>query len=80
MALKQCSHSDFKKSDVEREFFIVEGPKSQSISLEKISKKKKSKKEIRNARQQNGGTLIKDLMNGMGLIMIGKELRELKRE
>ncbi|XP_027936552.1 ATPase ARSA1-like [Vigna unguiculata] len=54
----------------------VEGPDYPLFALE--INPEKSREEFRNAAQKNGGTGVKDFMDGMGLGMIADQLGELK--
>ncbi|KAM6582736.1 hypothetical protein CsatB_009738 [Cannabis sativa] len=54
----------------------VEGPDSPLFALE--INPEKAREEFRTAAQNNGGTGVKDLMDGMGLGMIAEQLGELK--
>ncbi|KAF5729491.1 putative arsenical pump-driving atpase [Tripterygium wilfordii] len=54
----------------------VEGPDSPLFALE--INPEKAREEFRNASQKNGGTGVKDFMDGMGLGMIVEQLGELK--
>ncbi|CAJ1976738.1 unnamed protein product [Sphenostylis stenocarpa] len=54
----------------------VEGPDFPLFALE--INPEKSREEFRNASQKNGGTGVKDFMDGMGLGMIADQLGELK--
>ncbi|WCJ19305.1 ATPase GET3B [Euphorbia peplus] len=54
----------------------VEGPDSPLYALE--INPEKSKEEFRAATQTNGGTGVKDFMDGMGLGMLAEQLGELK--
>ncbi|KAK7279630.1 hypothetical protein RJT34_24685 [Clitoria ternatea] len=54
----------------------VEGPDFPLFALE--INPEKAREEFRNATQKNGGTGVKDLMDGMGLGMIVDQLGELK--
>ncbi|GMY09252.1 ATPase GET3B-like [Fagus crenata] len=54
----------------------VEGPDSPLFALE--INPEKAKEEFRSAAQKNGGTGVKDFMNGMGLGMLADQLGELK--
>ncbi|ESW15726.1 hypothetical protein PHAVU_007G096800 [Phaseolus vulgaris] len=54
----------------------VEGPDFPLFALE--INPEKSREEFRNAAQKNGGTGVKDFMDGMGLGMIADQLGELK--
>uniref|UniRef100_A0A5B7BBQ7 ArsA/GET3 Anion-transporting ATPase-like domain-containing protein n=1 Tax=Davidia involucrata TaxID=16924 RepID=A0A5B7BBQ7_DAVIN len=54
----------------------VEGPDSPLFALE--INPEKAREEFRNVSQKNGGTGVKDFMDGMGLGMIVEQLGELK--
>lgn len=54
----------------------VEGPDSPLFALE--INPEKAREEFRNASQKNGGTGVKDFMDGMGLGMLVEQLGELK--
>ncbi|KAF7811827.1 ATPase ARSA1-like [Senna tora] len=54
----------------------VEGPEYPLFALE--INPEKAREEFRNATQKNGGTGVKDFMDGMGLGMIVEQLGELK--
>ncbi|KAL5569364.1 hypothetical protein UlMin_025939 [Ulmus minor] len=54
----------------------VEGPDSPLFALE--INPEKAREEFRGATQKNGGTGVKDFMDGMGLGMIAEQLGELK--
>ncbi|TKY51615.1 putative arsenical pump-driving ATPase [Spatholobus suberectus] len=54
----------------------VEGPDYPLFALE--INPEKSREEFRNAARQNGGTGVKDFMDGMGLGMLADQLGELK--
>ncbi|KAG8380524.1 hypothetical protein BUALT_Bualt06G0024600 [Buddleja alternifolia] len=54
----------------------VEGPDSPLFALE--MNPEKAREEFRSASQNNGGTGVKDFMDGMGLGMIADQLGELK--
>ncbi|KAK7343864.1 hypothetical protein VNO77_12947 [Canavalia gladiata] len=54
----------------------VEGPDSPLFALE--INPEKAREEFRNATQKNGGTGVKDFMDGMGLGMVVDQLGELK--
>ncbi|VVA12219.1 PREDICTED: ATPase [Prunus dulcis] len=54
----------------------VDGPEAPLFALE--INPEKAREEFRNVNQQNGGTGVKDFMDGMGLGMLAEQLGELK--
>uniref|UniRef100_J3LIU1 ArsA/GET3 Anion-transporting ATPase-like domain-containing protein n=1 Tax=Oryza brachyantha TaxID=4533 RepID=J3LIU1_ORYBR len=57
-------------------WFKVEGPEAPLFALE--INPEKAREEFRTATQKNGGTGVKDFMDGMGLGMLAEQLGELK--